>query len=196
MAGRDRRRGALSEEDRQLWSAVKRSVTPLRPEREPPPPPAPAGVADTPFPSVPGSAGGAMPLAAPKMPDKPKAPALPALHPVARKTRQKIARGAHPIDGRLDLHGLTQAEAHGRLVGFLGAAHARGDRVVLVITGKGGTPSPGFQGLHLPERGVLRRMVPQWLALPDLRRYVHGFEWAHVGHGGEGALYVMLRRRR
>ncbi|ODN69363.1 Smr domain protein [Methylobrevis pamukkalensis] len=65
-----------------------------------------------------------------------------------------------------------------------------------MITGKGGAPAPGFQGLHLPERGVLRRVVPLWLALPDLRRYVLGYEEAHFVHGGAGALYVFLRGRK
>ena len=88
----------------------------------------------------------------------------------------------------MDLHGLTQSEAHGALLHFLHAASARGARLVLIITGKGGRGDG--------ERGVLRRQVPQWLALPDLRDLVVGFEDAHVAHGGEGALYVRLRRRR
>ena len=72
------------------------------------------------------------------------------------------------------------------LLRFLNAASLRGARLVLVITGKGGVG----QG----ERGILKRQVPQWLALPEFREWVVGFEKAHIAHGGEGALYVRIRR--
>jgi DNA-nicking Smr family endonuclease len=90
----------------------------------------------------------------------------------------------------VDLHGLTLAEAHDLLARFLRAASAQGARVVLVITGKGGPAGPER------ERGVLRRQVPLWLKAPVLRDLVIGFAAAHGSHGGEGALYVRLRRRR
>jgi DNA-nicking Smr family endonuclease len=80
---------------------------------------------------------------------------------------------------------MTQAQAHAALSRFLLAAQAGGARFVLVITGKGDTG-----------RGVLRRQVPLWLELPDFRDQVLGFEAANLGHGGEGALYVRIRRRR
>jgi DNA-nicking Smr family endonuclease len=99
--------------------------------------------------------------------------------------RQRVARGREPIDARMDLHGLTQAEAHAALARFLRSASARGARLVLVITGKGERDG---------KRGVLRRQVPHWLALPEFREWVIGFEDAHMAHGGEGALYVRLRR--
>ncbi|SON53549.1 DNA mismatch repair protein MutS [Hartmannibacter diazotrophicus] len=195
---RDRRRRGLSEEEQRLWTAVKQTVKPMHPEaRQPEPPPVP--VEDAPESAAAGrdrlksSTAGSSPK--PPTPQKPAVkPALPPLQPVARKTRQKLVRDPQLIEARIDLHGLTQADAHHRLVGFLHTAQARGLKVVLVITGKGGTPYHGFTGLHLPERGVLRRVVPQWLALPDLRRIVHGYEEAHVSHGGAGALYVFLRR--
>jgi DNA-nicking Smr family endonuclease len=117
-------------------------------------------------------------------------PVVPPLAPLDRRFKQKLARGSEPIDGRVDLHGLTQAEAHDLLARFLRTASAQGARVVLVITGKGG--GAGSVG----ERGVLRRQVPLWLRTPALRDHVVGFAAAHVGHGGEGALYVRLRRRR
>src|SRR6185437_11737021 len=119
----------------------------------------------------------------------PAKPSTPPLQPLDRRTRQRVARGREQIDARIDLHGLTQAEAHAALSRFLHAASARGARLVLVITGKGGRGGDG-------ERGVLRRQVPQWLALPDFRAFVIGFEDAHTAHGGEGAMYVRLRRRR
>jgi DNA-nicking Smr family endonuclease len=107
--------------------------------------------------------------------------------------RARVARGREGIDGRLDLHGLTQSEAHAALVHFLRNGSARGARLVLVITGKGSgdRDTPGEGG-----RGVLRRQVPHWLGLPELRSLVIGFEPAHATHGGEGALYVRLRRPR
>jgi DNA-nicking Smr family endonuclease len=111
------------------------------------------------------------------------------LAPLGRKMRQRIARGSQAIGGRLDLHGLTQHQAHDALVGFLRSAQDRGHGLVLVITGKG---MPGDSG----DRGVLRRQVPHWLRLPGFRDVVLGFECAHVAHGGDGALYVRLRRRR
>jgi DNA-nicking Smr family endonuclease len=119
------------------------------------------------------------------------APPPPRLAPLTRRTKKRIARGNHAIDGRLDLHGMTQAEAHDALFGFLRAKQARGAKVVLVITGKGARGSDDGGG-----RGVLKRMVPMWLGMPDFRGLIIGFESAAIGHGGEGALYVSLRKAR
>ena len=105
--------------------------------------------------------------------------------------KQRIARGRHDIDGRLDLHGMTQAEAHDALFGFLRAKQARGAKVLLIITGKGARGGDDGGG-----RGVLKRMVPLWLGKPECRSLVVGFEAAAIGHGGEGALYVSLRKAR
>ena len=117
-----------------------------------------------------------------------RAAGMPALSPFLRKERQKLARGNAAIDARIDLHGMTQAEAHGALRKLLHRAQASGAKFVLVITGKG-APSAS-RG----DRGVLRRQVPMWLALPEFRRYVLGFDVADTSHGGEGALYVRLRK--
>jgi DNA-nicking Smr family endonuclease len=89
-----------------------------------------------------------------------------------------------PIDARLDLHGLTQAEAHARLTAFLKEAQARGNRCVLVITGRA-----------LQHGGTLRTATPRWLDEAPLRRLVLSYSPATLQHGGEGALYVLLRRR-
>lgn len=92
------------------------------------------------------------------------------------------------IDARIDLHGMTQARAHRALLSFLQRAQGDGCRYVLVITGKGKMLTDGT------ERGVLRRMVPEWLALAEFRVLVTGYEEAALGHGGAGALYVRVRR--
>ena len=181
MAPRDGKRRVLSYDERVLWTTVTKSIAPMRealPEVEPPEPP----VAASP----------ARPKRAARIrvpaPPSPQQPSPPPLQPLDRRTRQRVARGREQIDARIDLHGLTQSEAHAALSRFVHAASARGARLVLIITGKGGRGDG--------ERGVLRRHVPQWLALPDFRELVVGFEDAHVAHGGEGALYVRLRRRR
>jgi len=186
-----RRRRALSEEERALWESVAKQTKPLRkksraaralaaapdtethaakPDAPPIPPPSPARIARAPKPQAP--------------------PAAPPLAPLGRRERSQLSRGRKQIDDRLDLHGMTQTRAHRALFGFLQRAHGEGLTFVLVITGKGRTT--GAES----ERGVLRRQVPQWLGLPEFRTMVVGFEEAHVGHGGEGALYVRIRRSR
>ena len=115
---------------------------------------------------------------------------MPPLAPLGKRERTKLSRGRSEIDARLDLHGMTQMRAHRALTGFLHRAHHEGLTFVLVITGKG-----KVGGLDA-ERGVLRRQVPEWLGLPEFRSLVVGFEEAHIGHGGEGALYVRVRRAR
>jgi len=121
----------------------------------------------------------------------PQRPAgVPALSQFLRKEKQKLARGNAAIDARIDLHGMTQAEAHGALRKLLHRSQASGAKFVLVVTGK------GAPNASRSDRGVLRRQVPMWLALPEFRRYVLGFDVADTGHGGEGALYVRLRKAR
>jgi len=183
MSVRDRRR-VLSREERVLWRTVTESIAPLRetsvgageidstPEIVPPPVKPARAVKSAPLP----------PRAVPKGQAE---PAPPPLAPLGRRMRQRVARGRDAIDARFDLHGLTQSEAHAELLRFLRNASARGHRLVLVITGKGRRNGEG---------GVLRRQVPQWLALPEFRSFVVGFEDAHIAHGGEGALYVRLRK--
>jgi DNA-nicking Smr family endonuclease len=114
-----------------------------------------------------------------------------------RKTR-RIARGAEDIEARLDLHGMTQDEAHGALTRFIHRCHAQGMKTVLVITGKGraGDSGDGVIEASSRGRGVLRRNVPRWLHEAGLAALVVGYSAASVRHGGDGALYVMLRKRR
>jgi DNA-nicking Smr family endonuclease len=115
---------------------------------------------------------------------------MPPLAILGRRERSQLSRGKTEIDARLDLHGMTQTRAHRALLHFLQRASGDGLRFVLVITGKGRTTGPES------ERGILRRQVPEWLSLPEFRTLVVGFEEAHIGHGGGGALYVRIRRAR
>jgi DNA-nicking Smr family endonuclease len=173
---RDRR--PLRPDEERLWTAVKRSVQPIRPADRVPEHPPPADIAAV------------MPAPAP-----PPRPAMPTLHTLGPRERARIVKGKAPVEARLDLHGLTQEEAYYQLAGFLARAHALDQRIVLVITGKGGGDA-GWDPASGHGRGVLRRVVPQWLSLPAFRPYVLGFEEAHLAHGGSGALYVRVRRRR
>ena len=178
------RRRHLSDDERALWSGVARSILPLRGREAHVEPPAAAGDETVPAPSSPAAA-------AP--PKAPRQKASVPLAPLGRRLRQRVARGREPIHDRIDLHGMTQSRAHAALLRFLQRAQAGEARIVLVVTGKGTVRAEGDRD---SERGVLRRQVPLWLALPEFRSLVVGFEDAHVGHGGEGALYVRLRRAR
>ncbi len=105
---------------------------------------------------------------------------------IDRASAERLKRGLHRIEARLDLHGMTQAEAHGALSVFVAASRAAGRRCVLVITGRGlGQNGPG----------VLKSSVPRWLEEPELRRHILAIASAQPHHGGSGATYLLLRRR-
>ncbi|MEO8668099.1 MAG: Smr/MutS family protein [Bauldia sp.] len=186
-----RRKPPIAPQDAALWDAVARTVDPLH-RREAPPPPPPIATAVEAATLAPKTRPSAPPPAATTLARRP-APQAPPLSPLDRRARGRLSRGATAIDGRIDLHGLTQSVAHGRLATFLRSAQADGAKIVLVITGKG---RPGEPQRGADERGVLKRTVPAWLSAPDLRRVVIGFEAAGRAHGGEGALYVRIRRPR
>ncbi len=113
------------------------------------------------------------------------------------RQRRKLAREPHLIDARLDLHGMRKREAHSALRGFLLHSASRRHRHVLIITGKGTRAEIERSRDHFAEeRGVLRRLVPQWLSEPEMRGAVLSYTTASVRHGGEGALYVRLRKFR
>jgi DNA-nicking Smr family endonuclease len=177
----------LSDEEIDLWIAVAKSVSrrkgaKLPSARKIQPPPAEASVA-------------------PPEPERrraspaPKAPSPP-LAPLEKRLKKQLARGRSAIDQSIDLHGMTQPQAHQALRGFLVYAQAQGDRLVLVVTGKGAPKTRIFSPDDFGEPGVLRRLVPHWLHAPDMRMIVLGFEEAGRAHGGSGALYVRLRRQR
>jgi DNA-nicking Smr family endonuclease len=175
----------LRPEERRLWAQVVREVSPLKGRAhlpEPDPEPAPAAAPPAPVPAAP----------TPLPPPAPARPSLPPLAGVERTVMTGLRRRKRAVDAVIDLHGMRQDEAHGALLAFLRRSQARGHQVVLVVTGKGGAAAEG----PFEERGVLRRVVPHWLRLPDVRPLVLGFDEAAGHHGGSGALYVRLRRHR
>ncbi|WP_127520651.1 Smr/MutS family protein [Mesorhizobium sp. Z1-4] len=175
-----RKRKTLTAEDRILWGRVARTVTPL--DRSDSLPEEAEEVSE-PAASPPARPKRAA-LPAPEL-QKPRRPAAPP-SAIDTRTHGRIAKGRIQIDGRIDLHGLTQAAAHSLLLSFLHRAHAQGLRHVLVITGKGSSPS---------SEGILRRAVPAWFATAPFRGLVSGHSSASRRHGGEGAFYVKLRRK-
>lgn len=181
-SGGGRRGKRLSGEDIALWEGVTRSIKPIR--KRTPKPQAVSESQEAPVVAKPARKPAAI-APVPTRSASPKSP--PATAPLEKRLKQKIARGSQPIDGRLDLHGHTQAEAHDALLRFLRRIQSRGGRLVLVITGKGVRGDSG---------GVLKRAVPMWLALPEFRSLVIGFDTAAISHGGEGALYVRVRKVR
>ncbi len=184
-AARPPRSRRLAAEDLRLWHHAMRDVAPLRP-------------------LPPSTAAAAPPPAEPPAPPRPLHPPAPVLLPprklpelqpgtvvdLDRATGERLRRGALTIDGKLDLHGLTQPEAHAALDRFLDGSAARGRRCLLVITGKG-LGDTGREG-----RGVLRQAVPRWLNEAPNRARILAVMPAQPKHGGAGALYVLLKRKR
>ena len=183
-------RRPISEEERALWHSIAKTATPLKRRRKPETPTAPSPPVEK----------TAARTAKPKAPLSPKAPppvSPPSPRPHAlshglsigidKRQADRFRRGKTPIEGKIDLHGRTQAQAHDDLHHFLARAHAAEKRCVLVITGKGITGS---------KSGVLKENVPRWLNEPTLRRHVLAFDYAEPQHGGEGALYVLLKRKK
>lgn len=175
------RRRVVTPDEARVWRAVVRDVAPLpgravEAEPEPPPPPAVAPA----------------PAAAPPRevpPPRPRQPLPDLSHGAAigldKRTAERMKGGEMAIDARIDLHGMTQDAAHGALTGFVAHSFDIGRRCVLVITGKGREGG-----------GVLRAQVPRWLNQSPLRERILGFSYARPQHGGDGALYVLIKRRR
>ncbi len=168
--------------DGAVWSEAVRDVTPLRGR----------GAAYSPAPSAASVPAAEARPAGPVDPGPvDPGPAEPdpfdAVVGIDRANAERLKRGRHAIEARLDLHGMTQAEAHRELAEFVEASHRAGRRCVLVITGRGlGPDGPG----------VLKRAVPRWLAEAGMRRRILAIAAAQPRHGGAGALYLMLRRQR
>lgn len=176
----------LSTEDRILWGQVARTVDALPGRMEDllstdgQPPSNPPAKKRSPKPGLSDSASAAGNLLKPKQPVR-----VPDINPIDGSVYRKLARGRLPLEASLDLHGLTQNQAFGLLHGFLARARQKGLRHVLVVTGKGAS---------FGSEGALRRAVPMWLRGPELKNIASGFEPAARGHGGEGALYIRLRK--
>jgi len=176
------RRDDLSPEDRRIWARVAGSVTPSKPKK---PPRVTPGAADPPAAPLPKGPVKARPAAvsySPPMPAPARARGLPeALEP---RRQRRLSRERDPIEARIDLHGYGRFQAQDALTAFLLGAQARGYRSVLVITGQG----------RRGGSGVIRASVHEWLQAPALRGVVSGFASAARHHGGDGALYVTIRR--
>ncbi len=162
---------------------MAQSVRPLAGRSLPPAPPRPEPK-ETPEPAEPPA-----PAASGSLPPPRRTPA-PAGAGIDRRTARRLRRGALPVEARIDLHGLTRAEAHRRLTRFLAESQAAGRRLVLVVTGKGRRAEDGMAA------GVIRREAPHWLASPPNAARVLDKAPAQPRHGGDGALYVYLRRPR
>lgn len=176
-----------------LWRRYTKGVRPLDREASPPP----EQPAEQPAPSsAPGAAAKTEPpdpaarrpgRPAPAAAPQPLLPLTPGLAPgLDKRTLQRLRRGLMAPEGRLDLHNMTQDEAHQALDRFIRHGQATGRRCVLVITGKGRS-SEGMIG-------VLKQQVPLWLNEPALRVRVLAFTYATPTHGGDGALFVLLKR--
>ncbi|QYK41944.1 MAG: Smr/MutS family protein [Paracoccaceae bacterium] len=194
------RRRTLRPDEHEVWQAVARTARPLK-SRDLPTEMAPA----LPTPPSPSSPERPAPLPAFNLGERAAGsrghdilPSLSERLAVAplrmdAKAYARMTRGRIAPEARIDLHGMTLAEAHPELIRFVLNAHAEGLRLVLVITGKG---KPGADDGPIPRRpGVLRHQVPQWLRLPPLGPAVQQVAEAHLRHGGSGAYYVYLRRR-
>src|SRR5215469_7126305 len=170
------RNTARPRDDRRLWQEAVRDVEPLQVRR---PPTAPAAIPG----SGPRPAGGSNPRAGQPAQTVP----LDRLAGIDRATAERLKRGLHKVQATLDLHGMTQAEAHRALGVFVAASHDAGRRCVLVITGRGlGPRGPG----------ILKSSLPRWLEEPALRRLILAITPAQPRHGGAGASYLLLRRSR
>ncbi|HJT13011.1 MAG TPA: Smr/MutS family protein [Dongiaceae bacterium] len=184
----------VTPDELELWRHVAQTVRPVKSKRRP------AALKEA-APSAPPAkvkaANPAAPAAPPAKP-QPPAPAKPhALthglsHGIDRRQAERFRKGKLAIEGKIDLHGRTQQDAHDDLLAFVRRAHAAGKRNVLVVTGKGMTTSQ-----RKPTgTGILRQAVPRWLNEPAFRALVLAFDYAEPQHGGEGALYVLLKRVR
>lgn len=200
-----RRRRGLSDEEKALWDSVARQADPLKKKRPQPQKPEPATPAPRPGkPSAPVVAPDPMPKfrVGQTVDHHGMHDLLPSLteqigrDPIRmdQKTHKKMTKGKLTPEARIDLHGMTLAEAHPELIHFIMTSQARGMRLVLVITGKG---KDRDRGGPIPTRfGVLKHQVPQWLRMAPLAPSVLQVSQASLRHGGSGAYYVYLKRRR
>jgi DNA-nicking Smr family endonuclease len=185
------KRGRGDDDDDALWEKVVEKAAPLKARAR--------AAAPRPGKTAAPAAKDMRPVARPARPTPkamPKPAHVPRAAPLDRQTSRQLDKGKLEVEARLDLHGLRQRDAHAQLRRFLKTAQARGLRHVLVITGKGAEQAAAKSFYEEDERGVLRNAVPHWLAEPELAALVVSFSPAPRRLGGEGALYVRLRRPR
>ncbi len=181
-----RQSGPLSPEDRALWAHVTHDVTPLKEKKLSPPQPTNWGENEDQSQHIRPSR---RRLAAPPKITYQKISYLHGQAPgLDKRSKMRLRRGQVAIEARLDLHGMTQSQAHDKVYNFLETARDNGRRTVLIITGKGLRQDGQI--------GVLRSAVPRWLNEPPLRNWIKAFDYAAPRDGGEGALYILLRRRK
>jgi len=183
-----RRPRAPSEEEVRLFRETLKDAKPLAPRRRKPRIVPPAAPPAKKAPATVLAARPPVPAPTPKTP--PRAPLAALDHGVAvgidKRTLERFRKGEMPVDATLDLHGMTQDAAHIALLRFIDRAAATGHRCLLIVTGKGlreGT-------------GVLRKQVPRWLNDTMTRPLLLAIHRARPQHGGDGALYVLLKRKR
>lgn len=194
-----RRRRALTEDERKLWRVAMKDARRLNPEEAEPLSDMPSADLPSPAPASKLTPAAAKPLPVPvrRRPTEP-----PPLTGLDRRLSQRLARGQMEVEATLDLHGHSQERAYTVLLDFLARARSRGLRCALIITGKGASPYArhtlhGVSFYEVPERqGVLRGAVPRWLNEEAFRLHASGFQPAHPKHGGGGAFYVWLRKKR
>jgi len=180
----------VTPDELELWRHVAQTVRPIKSKRRAPPKEEPASA-----PAPKAAKTKAAKPAPPTPPAKQQPPAPPRPHELThglshgidRRQAERFRKGKLAIEGKIDLHGRTQQDAHDALLAFLRRAHAAGKRNVLVVTGKGMTTS---------KTGILRQAVPRWLNEPAFRSLVLAFDYAEPHHGGDGALYVLIKRVR
>lgn len=177
------RRDDLSPDDRRIWARVAGSVTPSKPKKAARiTPGAAADPPAAPLSTKPPRPHGVAPAWSPPPPGPARPRGLP--EELEPRRQRRLSRERDPIEAKIDLHGFGRFQAQDALTAFLMGAQARGYRSVLVVTGqgrRGGT-------------GVIRASVHEWLQGPALRGVVSGFAPAARKHGGDGALYVTIRR--
>ena len=191
-----RRKRGLTPEERELWGRVASSARPIRPVHVPA-----AESGQKPKPTHPKPQPSDFHIGQMARPMTAAHDLVPALEErlaaqpvrIDRRTHQQMTRGKLRPEARIDLHGMTLAEAHPELIRFVLKAHGDAKRLVLVITGKGKRSDDHGP---IPQRvGVLRHQVPHWLTQPPLGALVLQVTPAHLKHGGGGAFYVYLKRR-
>lgn len=191
------RKRSLTADEAELWAQAMRGAK-AHQRKSSPSVSEPVPISAKKETSPPGQSADDEPAAPPKPASAPRNNAPQSAPPGANfdhRHKRKLLRNTAKIDSRIDLHGMRQIEAYGALRRFLHACAARGDRNVLVITGKGRSADFENRRDYMAEsRGVLRRLVPQWLGEPEFRSIVISFTQAGPRHGGDGALYLHLRK--